>query len=90
MTPDDARIEDTILALLGRRDTDATLCPSEVARALVQDEAGWRALMPRVRDVAAALARDDRVRLTRGGVQLTPDDPGPGPLRIAHPRKTST
>jgi hypothetical protein len=46
-------IEDTMLELLRERGT-ATACPSEVARKLATN---WRPLMPRVREVAAALQR---------------------------------
>ncbi|HUS33445.1 MAG TPA: DUF3253 domain-containing protein [Kofleriaceae bacterium] len=46
-------IERTLLAVLRERGT-ATACPSDVARKLATT---WRPLMPRVREVAAALQR---------------------------------
>ncbi|MCV4939550.1 DUF3253 domain-containing protein, partial [Escherichia coli] len=63
----DAAIEASIFGLLDQRQAGATICPSEVARAL-QPDGAWRALMPQVRDVAQRLARARRLRVTRGGV----------------------
>ncbi|NIK40716.1 hypothetical protein FHY12_003041 [Xanthomonas arboricola] len=64
---DDAQIVATICALLARRLPEQSICPSEVARALSEDETRWRALMPQVRAVAADLARKDVVRVTQRG-----------------------
>ena len=79
---DDAQIERTLFALLAARAADASICPSDVARALHDDEAAWRALMPRVRDVALRLARAQRLRITRGDTTLDPAAPGHGPIRL--------
>jgi uncharacterized protein with von Willebrand factor type A (vWA) domain len=78
---DPARIENAIEALLGERRADASICPSEVARRLSPDD--WRALMPLVRDVAFAMARAGRIRITRRGVAIDPDRPVRGPIRLA-------
>jgi hypothetical protein len=43
---DDAR--PATLALLAERAAEATICPSEVARALAADGADWREAMPTV------------------------------------------
>ncbi len=87
MTPiDESRIAAAIASLLDARDRDATICPSEVARMLEpDDEAVWRASMPRVRETAARLAAAGKVRITRGGVVVDALAPG-GPIRIGHPR----
>ena len=78
-------IERTIVALLDARAPDATICPSDVARAIApDDEAAWRALMPRVRAVASALAADGRLRVTRRGVVVDAQAPG-GPIRLGRP-----
>lgn len=66
--------------MLAERDCDATMCPSEVARALRPD--GWRALMPDVRDAARGLAREGRVVVTQRGAALSPDAEWRGPVRI--------
>ncbi|WCE06072.1 DUF3253 domain-containing protein [Pseudoxanthomonas sp. JBR18] len=60
-------IGDTLLRLLAQRDPNASLCPSEVARALNDDEDGWRALMPQVREVAALMIADGRLQACQRG-----------------------
>ncbi|QRF61859.1 DUF3253 domain-containing protein [Variovorax paradoxus] len=79
-TPD-ADIEAQILRLLDARRPGASICPSEVARALKGDDHGWRALMPRVRQVAQRLARHGQIEATRGGVVVDAMSPG-GPIRL--------
>jgi Protein of unknown function (DUF3253) len=76
-----------ILAMLALRDADSSLCPSEVARSLAPDgAAGWRGLMPVVREVACQLASRQRVRVTRGGVPLNLNALGRGPVRLSRGR----
>jgi hypothetical protein len=72
-------LEREILTLLGRRDQDATICPSEVARRVGGD--GWRELMEPVREAARRLAAAGQVVVTQGGAVV---DPGTarGPIRI--------
>lgn len=82
MTP--AAIEGKIFELLGARQPGATICPSEVARALTADEPGggpWRELMPQIREVARQLAEQQRLRVTRGGAPVDATRPG-GPIRL--------
>ncbi|MEW5310209.1 MAG: hypothetical protein WDW38_002026 [Sanguina aurantia] len=64
----------TIVKLLGQRAVTASICPSDVARALADDEPRWRALMPAVREAAAALAREHRIVITQGDHRLDPAD----------------
>ena len=45
-------VEAEIFELLARRAPGASICPSEVARALASAPSDWRALMPQVREVA--------------------------------------
>lgn len=54
-----------ILELVRRRGKDKTICPSEVARAL--DEQDWRPLMKDVRREAAELARKGRIDVLQKG-----------------------
>ena len=75
------RIAEAIDGLLGARAPGATICPSDVARALAGDDGPWRGLMPDVREVAAGLVEDGRVRVTRRGVEVDAMAPG-GPIRI--------
>jgi hypothetical protein len=77
--PTQAEIEAQIFVLLAMRRNGATICPSEVARAL--DNANWRELMPQIRKVAQGLAKDDRLQVTRGGVLVDALSLG-GPIRI--------
>jgi hypothetical protein len=70
--------------LLAARAAGSSICPSEVARALAPAPA-WRALMPAVRDVARALARVGRLRVTQGEDTLHPDEPWRGAIRLRRP-----
>nr|WP_081536020.1 DUF3253 domain-containing protein [Rhodovulum sp. P5] len=67
-----------MMALAHRRGPSATVCPSEVARALSPD---WRPLLPRLRQVAAKLKAEGRLRAYQRG---TPVDPlaARGPIRL--------
>lgn len=84
MTP--SAMEDVIFSLLAQRQDGATICPSEVARALATDEAAWRELMPQVRSVAHDLAQAGRLRVTRGGVEVDATSGG-GPIRLGRGAK---
>lgn len=79
-----AAIEESIFGLLAQRQPDATICPSEVARALGTDDCPWRELMPQVRQVAQGLAMQGRLRVTRGGVPVDATGRG-GPIRLGRP-----
>jgi hypothetical protein len=64
------------LSLLARRTPGATICPSEVARAIAPD---WRGAMPTVHAAIDGLVRDGLVRLSWKGRPLTTRS---GPYRI--------
>ena len=68
---------------LSRRAVESSICPSEVARALQSDEAAWRNLMPQVREVAAALCQQGRLRITRRGIDVPLADLHHGAIRLA-------
>ena len=80
---DDAAIASTLRALLDAR--AGSICPSDVARALTSDEKAWRALMPRIREVAAALAADGLLQATRGNAVVDATSAG-GPIRLRRVR----
>ena len=84
--PTRAQIEATIFALLEQRAPSASVCPSDVARALKAEESGWRGLMPAVRAIAIDLARAGRLRITRGTDVLDPENLGRGPIRLRRPQ----
>ena len=73
-----------VLALLGRRDAQATVCPSEVARALAaaRGEDDWRARMDAVHGAVDGLVSDGRVRLSWKGEPIAVRG---GPYRIGRP-----
>ena len=77
--PIEARLEETILALLARRRPQATICPSEVARALGGDR--WRDLMEPARGAARRLVGAGQVEITQGGQVVDPLTVT-GPIRI--------
>jgi hypothetical protein len=81
----DDEIERTIFALLRQRDAAASICPSDVARALASEAPAWRALMPDVRRVAAVLAERGSLRVTRGADEVDAMSPG-GPIRLRRPK----
>ena len=70
-----------ILALLDERAAGATICPSEVARALDSD---WRPLMDEVRAAAAGLVTEGKVEVTQGGAVVDLAS-ARGPIRLRRP-----
>ncbi len=68
------------LTLLARREPDATICPSEVARMIAID---WRDAMPAVHAAIDELLRDGLVRLSWKGRPLATRS---GPYRIGRLR----
>lgn len=70
------------LGPLANRAADATVCPSEVARAWAGQTAGgeWRMAMPIVHAAVDGLLRSGAVRVTWKGKALTSRS---GPYRIA-------
>jgi hypothetical protein len=80
---EDHAIATEIVRQLTRRAAGSSICPSEVARALEREENTWRALMPRVREVAARLRDAHRLRITRGGDDIEPATLHRGAIRLA-------
>ena len=73
------QLEATILDLLARRAPTSTICPSDAARAVGDDD--WRALMEPARQAAQRLVDAGQVDITQHG---TPVDlaTARGPIRI--------
>ena len=80
----DDRLEATILDLLDRRARTSSICPSDAARA-VGDEEGWRNLMEPARAAARRLVDAGRVQVTQRGRVVDPAT-ATGPIRIRLPR----
>ena len=79
----DRQLETTIRALLDRRRPDASVCPSEAARAVDPD--GWRELMPAARAAAGRLVATGTAEVTQGG-EVVDVATARGPVRIRRPR----
>ncbi|MGW0908778.1 DUF3253 domain-containing protein [Streptomyces sp. NPDC002853] len=76
------RLERAIVELLEKRAADATICPSDAARAVYDgDDDGWRALMEPARRAARRLVTAGEVEITQGGRPVDPDK-ARGPIRI--------
>ncbi|WP_256991839.1 MULTISPECIES: DUF3253 domain-containing protein [unclassified Rhodococcus (in: high G+C Gram-positive bacteria)] len=79
MSATDKELEDKIRSLLDARSRDATICPSDVARALSDD--GWRDLMEPVRRAARRMVDAGEVEITQKGSVIDPST-AKGPIRI--------
>lgn len=75
-------IAGTLIELLRKRAPAASVCPSEVARALAGGSSAWRTLMQPVRDTAATLARAHVILITQGARRLEPGVAADGPIRL--------
>ncbi|RYF47904.1 MAG: DUF3253 domain-containing protein [Comamonadaceae bacterium] len=84
MTVQDSLIAGTIRQLLAARAPTASICPSEVARALSDGQPGWRRWMPDIRRVAAGMAAEGTLVVTRGDQAVDALSPG-GPVRLRRP-----
>ncbi len=84
----DAELERTTLALLDARARAATVCPSEVARAVAgadADEQAWRDLMEPARMAARRLVQRGEVEITQGGRVVDPST-AKGAIRLRRTR----
>lgn len=78
VSPLDRRIEETMRAMLMARTTTATICPSDVVRALEED---WRPLMENARMAARRLVAEGFAEVTQGGRVVDPST-AKGPIRV--------
>jgi hypothetical protein len=78
----DLQLEEAIHRLLADRPRDATICPSEAARAVGgPEEVNWRELMEPARRAARRLAAAGEVEFTQAGHPVDPST-AKGPVRI--------
>ena len=75
----DGRLEQTIVDLLAQRADGATICPSDAARAVGEED--WRTLMEPARQAARRLVDRGTVVVTQGGEVVDPAT-ARGPIRI--------
>ncbi|HEY7809877.1 MAG TPA: DUF3253 domain-containing protein [Allosphingosinicella sp.] len=80
-------IRTTALALLAGRAARATICPSEVARAIAASggESDWRGVMPAVHAAVDQMVAEGVIRLSWKGVAMHARE---GPYRIARSDRT--
>ncbi|MEV6757008.1 DUF3253 domain-containing protein [Streptomyces sp. NPDC051214] len=84
--PIEQRLERVIVELLDGRAADATICPSDAARAVYEgDGDGWRELMEPARRAARRLVTAGEVEITQGG-RTVDLDKARGPIRIRRVR----
>ncbi|MBG6191215.1 hypothetical protein IWX64_002170 [Arthrobacter sp. CAN_A212] len=77
-------LEAAIRRLLDERAPEATICPSEAARAVSDGQ--WRDLMDASRDAARRLVAAGEVEITQGGRVIDPTTiKGPIRIRRRHP-----
>ncbi len=79
----DRELEDSIRALLAARAADATICPSEAARAVGGED--WRDLMEPARRAARRMVDAGDVEITQRGAVVDPST-ARGPIRIRRAR----
>lgn len=79
VTANDHELENKIRELLDARSRDSTICPSDVARAMSDDN--WRELMEPVRRAARRMVDAGEVEITQKGSVVDPST-AKGPIRI--------
>lgn len=79
-----AEINAEILRQTEARGPGKSICPSDVARALAPEN--WRPLMTPIRQAAAALAGEGRLRILRKGKPVPPGEMR-GVIRLSAPEK---
>ena len=79
----DLQLESTIVSLLRKSARDATICPSDAARAIGGEE--WRDLMEPARRAARRLVARGELQITQGGVVVDPST-AKGAIRLRTPR----
>lgn len=81
--PVDSQLEEAIMSLLMQRPREATICPSEAARAVAPED--WRPLMEPARAAARRLVAAGRVQVLQQGRTVDPST-AKGPIRIRRVR----
>jgi hypothetical protein len=73
------QLQSVIMALVRKRGSEKTICPSEAARAFSDDN--WRQQMEAVREAASELQAQNRIRIEQGGESVELDKVS-GPIRL--------
>ncbi|MCW2614732.1 MAG: hypothetical protein JWN08_1726 [Frankiales bacterium] len=77
--PTDTALETSLLDLLAHRAREASVCPSEAARAVGGED--WRPLMEPARAAARRLVARGQVEITQGG-RVVDGSTAKGPVRV--------
>lgn len=77
----DRQLEETILSLLASRAINATICPSEAARAVFSKER-WQGEMERTLRAARRLVNAGKLRILQEGKEVEPST-AKGAIRLA-------
>jgi hypothetical protein len=88
LTRTDLALQATVLDLLAGRARDATICPSEAARAVAAADGApddWRPLMEPARAAARRLVAAGEVEITQKGAVVDPST-ARGPIRVRRAR----
>jgi hypothetical protein len=78
--PLDLQLEEAILQLLSKRSGNATICPSEAARAVFPDDE-WRDKMEQIRQAARRLVVSGEIEILQKGRVVDPST-AKGPIRL--------
>ncbi|MBL8699370.1 MAG: DUF3253 domain-containing protein [Alphaproteobacteria bacterium] len=78
----DDPVDTKILALCQERGAGKSICPSDVAKALVPEGRHWQHLMGRVRQRAIVLARGGAIDILRKGKPVADLDDLRGVIRL--------
>ena len=83
------RLSDTIVNLCIERGVGRTICPTDAAKAMAEQNGGgdlaWREWLPKVRAAAVRLAHEGRIVIYRKGKPADPDN-FRGVIRLGLPR----
>ena len=74
-----SELKSAILELLKTRKPGASICPSEVAREVFEED--WRKQMPQVRTVASEMVAQNQIEICQKGVAVNPATVK-GPIRL--------
>ncbi len=85
LKPQDGQLETELMALLGERGENKTMCPSELARHLTSDETTWRRLVEPIRMAACRLHHRGHLEILQGG-QIVDPETAKGPIRLRRKR----
>ena len=77
------KLESAIEGLLKSRKPEASICPSEAARNVFGED--WREQMPKVREVANSMAKQNQIEICQKGIVVDPAN-ARGPIRLRIPR----